>query len=105
MGMIRITEDICKFGLNVYIFKTKNDRPSHILNNGIYTPINERSLCDPTLFIDRCDVKDLIDQLAELDLKSDNDHKIQGVLLATKEHLEDLRHLLKLPQKNENHHH
>jgi len=97
--MIRITEDICKFGLNVYIFKTKNDRPSHVLNNGIYSPVEEGKVYEPTLFIDRYDVKDLVDELAKLDLKSENDYKIQGVLSATKRHLEDLRHLLKLPPK------
>lgn len=41
-------------------------------------------------------LKALAEALAEEGVKTDNDHKIQGLLDATKYHLEDMRKLMKL---------
>ena len=41
-------------------------------------------------------LKQFADQLSEMGVKTDNDHKIAGTLEATKYHLEDMRKLAKV---------
>lgn len=51
---------------------------------------------DATLKLPRSLLQAFANALAEEGIKTDNDHKIQGTLEATKYHLSDLRTLLKL---------
>ena len=59
----------------------------------------------PTIALNYYDAQELLKEMAEeLDkqgVKTENDFKIQGLLEATKFHLSDLRHLLKLDIKEQ----
>lgn len=48
----------------------------------------------PTLRLLPSDLQDLADEITKLGVKTENIHKIEGVLEATKAHLEDMRKLV-----------
>lgn len=62
-----------------------------------FREVNDEHPYTPTLrlpYQDQGLMKKLAEVLSDKGIKTDNDHKIQGILEATKNHLEDLRKLI-----------
>lgn len=77
--------------LNTKIFMTHNNTMESITEGA---EINKDDLYFAEMSLDQ--LRSFSNSLAELGIKTTNDHKNEGLLEATKYHLEDLRTLLKL---------
>ncbi len=56
---------------------------------------------EPTLTLDGIAARELCQYLTSNGIRTDNDSEIAGKLMAQSAHLQDLRHLLKLPPKGD----
>ncbi len=100
--MIRIIQNQFTQNLEIFVLQLGNlskthGRPTHVLHGEVWEPIEEGMPSPkPTLTINFYDVEDLVNGLQKLNIKTENEFKIEGVLKATEYHLQDLRKMLKL---------
>lgn len=100
---VSIYQEPCSASINI-VFYTERDgrrfvvKPMELVLEEV--EVKESGMIAPTLSIPGIMGRELLNNLAEaLDekgIKTDKDAKIEGTLEATKYHLEDMRHLMKL---------
>lgn len=56
------------------------------------------STLEPAMHVSRTQVEDMLKSFKELNIETESDSELKGKLMATERHLDDLRHLMKLPK-------
>ena len=102
---IRLWVDYTNFSLQLVFYENRSDGVyAYNPYTKIIKKIDQNTMQIPEEFIAHLPkqddtLKELADAIANMGIKTDSDFKIQGLLEATKYHLEDMRSLLKLKKE------
>lgn len=95
---VQLTEEPGRIGYQIYIHRTPSAGVREFITKGGYEhqviSKGERTERDLTFgFIEHDQLRALVEAFSSKGFKTDNDHKVEGLLEATKYHLEDMRTL------------
>lgn len=90
--MIKVEYRFERIGWAIYIYRGNSEYREMQQADGTWKQVKEGAAVVPTLFIE--DIQELANAIAEAGIKPPSDHKLEGVMQAQKQHLEDMRKLV-----------
>lgn len=100
MWKIKIVEDFCRSSTEIYVYCDTPQGRQAMNRDGITSPVKPGVRFEPALVIPSSAREDLLNALLESGVKPREQSRVEGMLEATKAHLEDMRRLVFEPAVN-----
>lgn len=101
MWKIKIVEDFCRSVTEIYVYCDTPQGRQAMDANGVVSAVATGVRFNPALVIPSDAREDLLNALLESGVKPREQSRVEGVLEATKSHLEDMRRLVFEPVNTE----
>lgn len=98
---VNIADNFAYMAIDVYMFRRTPSGKEALTHKGTVVQITDKPAVTNDLYFARMEPDQLqafANALATYGVKTNNDHKNEGLLEATKAHLEDMRNLVFTPQ-------